>query len=40
VAFHYENQINKELNLPQKRITPLFWEGKGKGIQEIAKFLE
>jgi hypothetical protein len=40
VAYHYENQKNKELNMTPKRITPIFWEGKGKGIQEIAKFLE
>jgi hypothetical protein len=38
VAFQYENQLNKELKTSQQQQNALFWEGKGKGIQEIAKF--
>jgi hypothetical protein len=30
----------KNFFLPQNKRYPLFWEGKGKGIQQIAKFLK
>jgi hypothetical protein len=29
----------KNFFLPKKKKYPLFWEGKGKGIRQIAKFL-
>jgi len=39
VAFQYETQPLKELKNSKIEEYPPFWEGKGKGIQQIAKFL-